>query len=42
MDALSVSATQARTFASQAGLAAASVPDLPKPQAQQSSTWESN
>lgn len=42
MDALSVSATQARTFAGQAGLAAVSVPDLPKPQAQQSSTWESN
>lgn len=42
MDARSVSATQARTFASQAGLAAVSVPDLPKPQAQQSSTWESN
>lgn len=34
MDALSVSATQARAFASQSGLAAASVPDLPKPQAQ--------
>ena len=42
MDARSVSATQVRTFASQAGLAAVSVPDLPKPQAQQSSTWESN
>jgi hypothetical protein len=42
MDAQSVSATQVRTFASQAGLAAVSVPDLPKPQAQQSSTWESN
>src|SRR5512139_916844 len=42
MDALSVSATQARTFAGQAGLAAVSVPDLPKPQAQQSSKWESN
>ena len=34
MEARSVSATQARTFASQAGLAAVSVPDLPKPQAQ--------
>ena len=42
MEALSVSATQARTFAGQAGLAAVSVPDLPKPQAQQSSTWENN
>ncbi|HMA12380.1 MAG TPA: SH3 domain-containing protein [Steroidobacteraceae bacterium] len=42
MEALSVSATQARTFAGQAGLAAVSVPDLPKPQAQQSSKWESN
>lgn len=42
MEALSVSTTQARTFASQSGLAAVSVPDLPKPQAQQSSTWESN
>jgi hypothetical protein len=41
IDARSVSATQVRTFASQAGLAAVSVPDLPKPQAQQS-TWESN
>jgi hypothetical protein len=41
MDARSVSATQVRAFASQAGLAAVSVPDLPKPQAQQS-TWESN
>jgi hypothetical protein len=42
MDARNVSATQVRTFASQSGLAAVSVPDLPKPQAQQSSTWESN
>jgi hypothetical protein len=42
MDARSVSATQVRTFASQAGLVAVSVPDLPKPQAQQSSKWESN
>ena len=42
LDALRVSATQARTFAGQARLAAVSVPDLPKPQAQQSSTWESN
>ena len=42
LDALSVSATQARAFAGQARLAAVSVPDLPQPQAQQSSTWESN
>jgi hypothetical protein len=42
MEARSVSATEVRTFASQSGLAAVSVPDLPKPQAQQSSTWESN
>ena len=42
MEAWSVSAAQARTFASQSGLAAISVPDLPKPQTQQSSTWESN
>ena len=41
MDTWNVSAAQARSFASQAGLAAVSVPDLPKPQAQQS-TWESN
>jgi hypothetical protein len=41
MEASSVSAAQARTFASQSGLAAVSVPSLPKPQAQQS-TWESN
>lgn len=34
MEAWSVSAAQARTFASQAELATASVPDLPKPQAQ--------
>ena len=42
MEAWSVSMAQARTFASQSGLAAVRVPDLPKPQAQQSSTWESN
>jgi hypothetical protein len=41
MEAASVSAAQARSFASQAGLAAVSVPDLPTPQAQQSK-WESN
>lgn len=34
MEATSVSATQARSFASQSGLAAVSVPALPKPQAQ--------
>jgi hypothetical protein len=42
LDALRVSATQARTFAGQARLAAVSVPDLPKPQAQQPTTWVSN
>jgi hypothetical protein len=43
MEALSVTATQARSFAGQSGLAAVNVPDLPKPQAAQpSSTWESN
>lgn len=42
METLTVSVAQARSFASQSGLAAVSVPDLPKPQAQQSSTWESN
>jgi hypothetical protein len=43
MEALGVTATQARRFAGQSGLAAVNVPDLPKPQAAQpSSTWESN
>lgn len=43
MEARHVSATQARSFASQSGLAVVHVPDLPKPQAgQSSSTWESN
>lgn len=43
MEALNVSAAQARSFAGQSGLAAVSVPDLPKPKtAQPSSTWESN
>jgi hypothetical protein len=43
METRNVSATQARSFASQSGLAAVSVPDLPRPQAQKSSsTWESN
>jgi hypothetical protein len=41
MEALTVSVAQARSFASQSGLAAVNVPSLPKPQAQQS-TWESN
>ena len=41
MESSSVSAAQARTFASQSGLAAVSVPSLPKPKPQQS-TWESN
>jgi hypothetical protein len=43
MDTLNVTATQARSFASQSGLVAVNVPDLPKPKtAQPSSTWESN
>ena len=43
LEASTPSATQVRSFASQAGLATASVPDLPKPQARQSSsTWENN
>jgi uncharacterized protein YgiM (DUF1202 family) len=43
MEALSVTATQARSFAGRSGLAAVNVPDLPKPQAAQpSSTWEGN
>lgn len=43
MEALSVTAAQARGFARQSGLVAVSVPDLPKPQAAQpSSTWDSN
>jgi hypothetical protein len=43
LDALNVTATQARNFASQSGLAAVNVPDLPKPQpAQTSSPWENN
>lgn len=41
MEARRVSATQARSFASQSRLAVVNVPDLPKPQAgQSSSTWE--
>jgi hypothetical protein len=43
MEALSVTAAQARSFARQSGLAAVSVADLPRPQAAQpSSTWDSN
>ena len=43
MESLNVTAAQARSFASQSGLAVAKVPDLPKPKtAQSSSTWESN
>jgi len=43
LDALSVTATQARSFASQSGLAAVNVPGLPEPKpAQPSSSWESN
>jgi hypothetical protein len=43
MEAVNVSAAQARSFAGQSGLAAVNVPDLPKPKtAQPSSTWESN
>lgn len=43
MEARTVTAAQARNFAGQSGLAAVSVPDLPKPQAQKpSSTWDSN
>jgi len=43
LDALNVTATQVRNFASQSGLAAVNVPDLPKPQpAQTSSPWENN
>lgn len=43
LDAWGVTATQARTFASQSGLAAVNVPSLPEPKpAQTSSPWESN
>jgi len=43
LDTLSVTATQARSFASQSGLAAVNVPGLPEPKpAQPSSSWESN
>lgn len=43
LDAVSVSPTQARSFAGQAGLAAVNVPALPEPRpAESSSSWESN
>jgi hypothetical protein len=43
LQAMSVSPTQARSFAGQAGLAAVSVPALPEPKpAESSSSWESN
>lgn len=43
LDAVSVSPTQARSFAGQAGLAAVNVPALPEPKpAESSSSWESN
>ncbi len=43
MEALSVTPAQARSFAGESGLTVAKVPDLPKPQAaQSSSSWESN
>jgi hypothetical protein len=43
LQATSVSPTQARSFAGQAGLAAVSVPVLPEPKpAESSSSWESN
>jgi len=47
MDTLNVTATQARNFASQSGLVAVNVPELPKPRpqaqpAQSSSPWENN
>jgi hypothetical protein len=43
LDALSVTTTQARSFAGQSGLAAVNVPALPEPKpAQTSSPWENN
>jgi hypothetical protein len=43
LGAMSVSPTQARSFAGQAGLAAVTVPALPEPKpAESSSSWESN
>ena len=43
LDALKVTATQARSFAGQSGLAAVKVPALPKPKPEQSSSpWENN
>lgn len=43
LDALKVTAAQARSFAGQSGLAAVKVPALPKPKPEQSSSpWENN
>lgn len=43
LDAVSVSPTQARSFAGQAGLATVKVPALPEPKpAESSSSWENN
>lgn len=43
MEALSVTATQARSYAGQSGLAAINVPALPAPKpAQPASSWETN
>lgn len=43
LDALKVTAAQARSFAARSGLAAVKVADLPKPEPEQSSSpWENN
>jgi hypothetical protein len=42
MEALTVAPAQARSFAAQSGLTVVKVPDLPKPQAAQSSPTRSN
>jgi hypothetical protein len=43
LDAMNVTAAQARSFARQSGLAAVKVAELPKPQPEQSSSpWENN
>jgi len=43
LDAWAVTTTQAKSFASRSGLAAANVPGLPKPKpAESSSSWENN
>jgi hypothetical protein len=43
LDALKVTAAQARSFAGRSGLAAVKVPALPKPEPEQSSSpWENN